>query len=288
MSGLSGGPVTVDRLASAGVHVLLDSVFCEDEFNGARSLERTRRLLGFRKDRMDVGRLAASPQELLDINKNNEAFGFLRILDNADSLAGDLSVLDTFREEGVGIVGLTGDGTNRLADGRGIVFSEGLTPRGRDVLKAVVREGLLLDVSRLHPHGLRQVFDLYEGPLVATSAGLRSVSPVPGNLNMEEAREIAERGGVIGVSFDPALLRESGEAGVEDVFIHMDELVQRFGPACSGVGSGFGGNEKFAAGLEDITGLGALKEIMLDHGYGEEASEAILGDNWLRVLTGGV
>jgi membrane dipeptidase len=49
------------------------------------------------------------------------------------------------------------------------------------------------------------------------------------------------------------------------------------------MGSDFCGFEQVAEGLEDVTKIPRLAEMMLEHGYGEGSVEKILGRNWLRL-----
>ena len=91
------------------------------------------------------------------------------------------------------------------------------------------------------------------------------------------------RGGLVGVTFNPEMLSPEGKANIEHVFIHLDVLVQKFGPEGVGIGSDFCGFEQAAEGLEDIAQIPQLFEIMLEHGYGKEAVGKIMGLNWLRI-----
>jgi membrane dipeptidase len=100
---------------------------------------------------------------------------------------------------------------------------------------------------------------------------------------MQQAEEIIGRGGLVGVTFNPEMLTTGGRANLEHVFIHIDVLVQRFGPEGVGMGSDFCGFEQVAEGLEDVTKIPRLAEMMLEHGYGEGSVEKILGRNWLRL-----
>jgi membrane dipeptidase len=85
------------------------------------------------------------------------------------------------------------------------------------------------------------------------------------------------------VTFNPEMLTTGGRANLEHVFIHIDVLVQKFGPEGVGMGSDFCGFDQVAEGLEDVSKIPRLGEIMLGHGYGEGAVEKIMGLNWLRL-----
>ena len=78
------------------------------------------------------------------------------------------------------------------------------------------------------------------------------------------------------------MLSSECKADVPLVFAHLDTLVQKLGPEGMAVGSDFCGYGHETHGLEDITGLSNLKEIMSVHGYGEDAIKGIMGLKWLR------
>ena len=79
------------------------------------------------------------------------------------------------------------------------------------------------------------------------------------------------------------MLAPGGKACLEDVFAHLDTVVQKFGPKCVGIGSNYCGFDFVTEGVEDITGITALIDIMLNHGYAHEDINDIMGRNWLRI-----
>jgi hypothetical protein len=105
-----------------------------------------------------------------------------------------------------------------------------------------------------------------------------------GEKALSHFKQIAEREGLVGITFNPETLSTDGEAEIEDIFIHMDTVVQKFGPDFIAIGSDFGGFDKFTKGMEDLTGISNLEKIMADHGYKREDMEKILGLNWLRII----
>jgi membrane dipeptidase len=90
----------------------------------------------------------------------------------------------------------------------------------------------------------------------------------------------------VGITFNPEMLTAEGMAKLEHVFIHIDILVQKFGPDGVGIGSDFCGFDHVVEGLEDITKIPQLVKMMLEHGYGDGAVEKIMGLNWLRLYEG--
>ncbi|MFN3535160.1 MAG: membrane dipeptidase, partial [Desulfatiglandales bacterium] len=96
-----------------------------------------------------------------------------------------------------------------------------------------------------------------------------------------QAREVMERGGVVGISINPELLWEGRDIPMERLYASIDILVQASGPERVCLGSdvcGFGGQ-----GFSYSDTVSSLKETLLDKGYGP-ATYQILGGNLIRFL----
>jgi membrane dipeptidase len=281
---LREGPFTLEAARAAGVRLFFCALYCEDRHNGERAAGRMKQVLDFTLRVLDEVPLVKSMGDLKALKGDREQVGTLLLLENADALAGELSLVDEIREQGVCFVGLTHAGRNRLADGNGVRYPEGLSDAGRKAVQVLGQNGRVIDTAHLHPRCFWQVLDLATGPVINSHTGIRRVCDLPRNLDLDQAGEIAGRGGVMGITFNPEMLRLEGRAGLEDVFVHMDHVVQKLGPECVGVGSDFYGFHRPAEGLEDVSKVGDLAAILLAHGYGEEAVRGIMGENWLRLL----
>ena len=219
-----------------------------------------------------------------------------------------LSTLRTFYRLGVRSLQLTGNGRNRLADG--IAESRtngGLTEFGVAVVKEMNRLGMIIDISHLAPPGVTDVLDITDGPIVASHSNARVICDHPRNLNDEVIKRIAERGGVVGLSFFSTLLNKDKElATVEDLADHIDYIRSLVGIDFVGLGPDFSefsirisqwtgargnmegvqyGNKEsyFHPELRDWTHFSNITRILLKRGYSEEAIRKVLGRNFLRV-----
>ena len=291
-SSLENGPFTLKKVREAGVRLFSNALYCEDRFNGEGSLRRLEDILRFTLDRLNKIRIIKDGNDLEALKRTPDMVGALFLLENADALAGNISCIDRLTDSGVSIVGLTHVGKNRLADGNMVTHSEGITDEGREIIRALTDNGLLIDVAHLHSQCFWQLLKLTEAPIVSSHTGIRDVCNIPRNIDLDQAKEIFGRGGLVGITFNPEMLSLEGTANLDNIFMHLDALVQRFGPDGVGIGSDFLGFDKEAEGLEDITKISRLMDMMLAHGYGAEAVKNIMGLNWLRmyekIFKGGV
>jgi len=283
LSEIRDAPFTVEKAEKAGIRLFCTAIYCEDRFNGADSFTHFRDILNFTKRRYDNVVIVKSKSDLDGLKTGNEDAGTLLLLENGDALAVNIPYIAELKEEGIGIVGLTHAGKNRLAQGNSVQYPDGLTLDGKEVIGNLNENGLIIDVAHLHPKCFWQLLDLTEGLLISSHTGVRDLFNTPRNISLEQAKELFERGGIVGITFNPEMLSPGGEACLEDVFAHLDTVVQKFGPKGVGIGSDYCGFDLVTKGLEDITGITSLIDVMLNHGYAHEDVNDIMGRNWLRI-----
>jgi membrane dipeptidase len=163
----------------------------------------------------------------------------------------------------------------------------GLTPKGRELIRACNELGVMIDLSHLNEAGFDDVAKLSTAPLVATHSNAHAVTASSRNLTDRQLQMIRESNGMVGLNFATSFLRRDGkqgaEMGWEDVLDHLDHLLGILGEDHLGLGSDFDG-ATLPQGIGDVTGLPALQQAMIDHGYGESLMRKITSENWLALL----
>jgi membrane dipeptidase len=277
---LADSPFAPPLLAAGGVRVIASALYCADACNGPSAAAQLTALLA--ADEQLLGGLPriGTKVELAASWRGDGPPGRLRLLENADALL-EFGVAAACAA-GIVTVGLTHVGRNRLADGNAVAAPGGLTAAGRQLLAELAAAGRVVDVAHLAPPGFRDVIDHYPGPLVCSHTGLRHFCDRPRNLDEAQLKALLQRGGVVGLAFAPGLLTAAGQAGLDEVCLQLDWLVQRFGAAQVALGSDFGGFEGVCAGLEVHARLPALAERLQQAGYPDAAIAGIMGENWRR------
>jgi len=107
------------------------------------------------------------------------------------------------------------------------------------------------------------------------------------NLPDDLAKEIAERGGIIGVNFSPRFLTCEGSATVDDLLKHIEHFVKVVGEDHVGLGSDFDGLPNYPEGLESAEKFPFLGERLVER-FGRDVAEKIAYRNWLRVVKEGL
>jgi membrane dipeptidase len=163
----------------------------------------------------------------------------------------------------------------------------GLTPRGRDLVRAANRLGIAVDVSHASDRATREILALAAesgAPVVATHSNARALADHPRNLADAELRAIAKTGGVVGVNFHSAFVTRRSPATLADVVSQVKHLVRIMGVNHVAIGSDFEGEIRPPAELSDVHGYQRLAKALLAAGLSRSDVQAVFATNALRVL----
>lgn len=192
------------------------------------------------------------------------------------------SQLGAWTDRGVRIIGPAWSGTRYSG---GTHAPGGLTDLGRQLLKAMRRKHVILDLSHMADEAVADAFELWRGPIMASHSNARAIVPGDRQLNDETVAEITRRGGMIGVSFYQKHLRSSGRSTLDDVVKHVVHHARTAGgPEHVGIGTDFdGGFDARQAPIDDLSKLKELPARLRKH-FSRAQVEGIMGANWLDFL----
>ena len=118
-------------------------------------------------------------------------------------------MLRVFYELGIRLMGITWNRKNDLGSGVGEgVLDEGLTRFGKAVVSEMNRLGMVVDISHLSQKGFWDVVDITDSPIIASHSNSRALADHPRNLTDDQAKAVANSGGVIGVTLVRPFLGE--------------------------------------------------------------------------------
>ena len=191
--------------------------------------------------------------------------------------------LGAWTERGVRIIGPAW-GRTRYSGGTGA--PGGLTDLGHQLLKAMSRKKVILDLSHMAQRAVEDAFKVWRGPIMASHSNARELVPGDRQVAAATVAEVARRGGVVGVSFYQHHLRPKGKATLDDVVAHVVHHARAAGsPEHVGLGTDLDGG--FDARYAPIGSLTQLKELpaRLRRHFNRAQVEGIMGDNWLDFLS---
>jgi membrane dipeptidase len=203
------------------------------------------------------------------------------LMEGADPIE-DPSQLGAWTERGVRIIGPAW-GATRYSGGTGA--PGGLTELGVQLLKAMRRKRVILDLSHMADEAVADAFAMWRGPIMASHSNARTLVPGDRQVTDETVAEIARRGGMIGVSFYQHHLRTSGRAKLDDVVRHILHHARAAGgPEHLGIGTDLdGGFDARYAPFDDLAKLKELPALLRAH-FSRAQVEGVMGENWLEFL----
>ncbi len=224
----------------------------------------------------------------------DDALSGVLTMEGASPLRGELDLLDHYFELGVRSLGLTHNPRNEAGDGCLLPDGErgGLTAFGRALVRRCADLGILLDVAHLAPEGFADLMDEagrlpVTPPIVSTHTGAKALTDHPRNLTDAQLRELAETGGLAGITLYPPHVRRTGHADqLENALTHAEHIAEVCGIEHVAVGADLDGFTRpgFADGGDTPACYALLEAGFVARGWTADQVSLALGGNAIRVL----
>jgi membrane dipeptidase len=268
----------------------------------------------------------AGNARLFDEARSRGAIAGIPGIEGGHSIEESLDNLHLFFEHGVRVLTLVWN--NHLSwirscqAGAGAQVPEGLNDFGREVVRAMNELGMVVDVSHAGEKSIFDILDTTSKPVIASHSGCKSLHGHQRNLTDDQLRAIAANGGVVGIVFCTAFLKDEAQAedarwrespeykaiageNDTDVFLRQGEFLQTHAVPLSietvvdhvvhaveiagidhvGIGSDYDGIGRTPQGLEDASCYVHLVERLLARGFAPDDVEKVTGRNMQRVFT---
>ena len=231
------------------------------------------------------------------------------LVENADPIRSP-DELGWWVERGVVAIGLAWWTPSRYAGGNGTDL--GLSDLGREMIKAMDAHHVVHDLSHLSQRATDELLGATDRPVIASHSNPRALLGAMDNpgwqrhLSDETIKEIARRGGVIGLNLcanflrflpgetgspaGPAQSSEKDRPTIEDALALVEHVCDVAGSrAHVGLGSDMDGGfsaTQMCAGVEKPADLIKLSTTLRASGWSREEVEGFQRGNWLRFFGG--
>jgi membrane dipeptidase len=219
----------------------------------------------------------------------NDAFASVFMFEGADPISSSLKELRVFYEAGLRTLAPTWSRSTIFAHGvafGGHLPDTGLTDVGRELVHECNSMGIILDVSHINPAGFWDMIEESKDPIIATHSSVKAVSPHVRNLDDDQIRALAQKGGTIGINFANIFLRPdmqpNSDTSLETVMSHFEHIVELAGDEHVSFGSDFDGTD-IPAFIKDAEGLPLILREMKRRGWSDARLERVCNGNFLRV-----
>lgn len=283
-----------------------------DDF--ATSLTKLGRILATIAENDDLVRIATSTRAI----KKAAADGRVAIVMGAQGstfLEDDLARIEIVARLGFRILQPTYMEQNKLGAGVMVEDDQGLSERGRAWVAAMNAHDLLIDLSHVGYKTAADCVAASKRPVIMSHANPRSQCESPRNVPDSLIKSVAKKGGVIGATPYPPLVKHATRPTVDDFAAIVGFLVNLVGEDHVGFGSdlsqgvyktaeswhrSFGPNGKyprmsgvmgpwytyecrFTQGFESLAHAPNIWQALRRRGMPERSVEKVMGGNFLRV-----
>jgi len=288
------GHYDIPRWQAGGVTVQTCAIYLEDH-QLDRALQRGLEMTWALHQAVQNNPALLMIRTVSDIHraKREGKVGLLLSFEGFEALGQDLRFLDLYYQLGLRMASLTHVRRNLFGDGAHHgVRTGGLTTQGRAAIQRMNELGIVVDLAHISDEGFWEILSLAKAPLVLShstptmfddprrapaSGGMNPYSALVLPRDRAKLEAIRDNGGVIGIiSF--------GKATLEGVIADIEIAVEVAGADHVGLGSDYYGLAFAPTGLEDISKLGRITEMLVTRGYADDVILKILGGNFLRVF----
>lgn len=263
-------------------------------------------------------RLARKNHDSLSIIKNafqleeasrNDRTGVILGTQNSACFEDDIELVYPLRAAGLTIVQLTYNNQNAVASGCFENVDAGLSRFGRELVEEMNGAGITIDLSHVGNRSSLEAINHSSGPVIISHSNPTEMYDHPRNKTTEVLKELASRGGVLGVSPYRHIAGRFTES-VEDTVELISKTVDLIGIESVGVGTDLapefttddmtwlrkgkwsrvhqGGaalKEVPPQWLESSSDLKVLRDALISKGgFSAEETEKVMGGNLLRVF----
>jgi membrane dipeptidase len=264
--------------------------------------------------------IASRAEDIERAKKNNQA-ALILASQCGDFIDYKLHRIEAFYRLGLRMLVLAYSAANKLCDGCLDRTDGGLTSFGQRVVDECNRLGLVLDGSHVGRRASLEIIERSRQPVVFSHSGVNALAENPRNIDDEQIKACAAKGGVIGLSpWGPIILKKGGtrRPTLSEFMEHLNYVAQLLGSTDHiGIGTDMSLgtypdhiadvwgeatyknptgpydahiSSELAGPLRYVDGFSNYAEIMnviaelKKRGYGDADIRKILGENYLRVF----
>jgi membrane dipeptidase len=163
----------------------------------------------------------------------------------------------------------------------------GLTAAGRALVGVLNERRILVDLAHASKPTFWQALDVHdpELPPVVSHTGVAGVQPSWRNLDDDQIRAVADRGGVVGIMYHRGFLgRPARRVGAEAIVRHLEHAITVGGEDVAALGSDWDGMIVTPRDMPTALDLPVLVDRMLARNWPEDRIRRVLGANALRLI----
>ena len=213
-----------------------------------------------------------------DLDQADGTLIALLLTEGSHPLEGDIANIARLYDEGYRAMGLQHFFDNELGGSMHGRSQAGLTEFGREAVLEMERRNIMIDVAHSSRQVVRDVLAITKAPIFISHGGTISGCPKTANRNLpdEILKQIAARGGLLGVGYFGGAICDISPKGIAKEIIHAVDLL---GEDAVALGSDFDGTVTTSL---DTSELAAITHQLLAQGMAEPQIRKVMGENARR------
>ena len=228
------GHVDIPRMREGGMNAIFFSIWIDGRIMGPQAVQKAldqidavhENVAKFSKDMM-MARTAADIRRAQAQGKIAALIG----VEGGHMIGNDLHMIRIFADLGVRYMTLSHFYNNEWADSStDKPVHNGLSAFGKDVVREMNRQGMLVDISHVGDKTFYDALELSKAPLIASHSSCRALCNHPRNMTDEMIKALAAKGGVIQINYERSFIdqayKDAYEKETGGVVTHAAELTK--------------------------------------------------------------
>ncbi len=179
-------------------------------------------------DKFEVAHWAADVERIFAAGKIALPMG----MENGSGLEADLANVSYFKKRGISYVTLTHSKDNLICDSSYDTTRtwNGLSPYGREVVRELNRQGIMVDISHVSDSTFYQTLRITKLPVIASHSSCRKFTPgFERNMSDDMIRAMKPNGGVVMINFGSTFIDQKSKTARENYRKQMQQLLEEKG-----------------------------------------------------------
>lgn len=273
-----------EQLEFAQVKIVFGTGFALPEEDAAAVIERDFSYYEGVCARKPSWRIVLNADDLKHIVSTRDARGIVFHIEGLSASGTSSDALEAWHARGLRSIGPVWNTDNIY--GGGTNSSNGLTSLGVALIEQAESLGILIDLSHANTVMCADMLGATKRPPFISHGGLSSVVDSRRNFTDDHVREVARRGGIVGIFFPKSSMARGSAFTVNDIAEHIRTAVDAIGEDAVAIGSDFGGmTSGTPRGLDSVSEIESLWKALLASGLTNGCVQKIAYGNARRYLS---
>jgi membrane dipeptidase len=230
------GHVDIPRMREGGLNAQFFSIFISGKILGPPAIQQAldqidivrQNVLQHRKDLM----LATTAEEIRQAHAQGK-IAILMGIEGGHMIGNDIRMVRVYSALGVRYMTLAHFYNDEWADSStDKPAHNGLTDFGKDVVREMNRQGMLVDISHVSDKTFYDALEISKVPLIASHSSVRGISNHPRNMSDDMIKALSAKGGVIQINYERNYLSEEYRKAFESVAGDVSRMEEKFKKEC--------------------------------------------------------